>query len=103
MADILHTPDAAPGNKPAAEITDKRGYGQRWHFSLRHVDNLLAQGMPHLKIGARRVRIITSEADAWMRARYGVQRRAPARARKTDCAEIQPAADVTLSAKGGAA
>jgi len=58
-------------------ITDKRGYGQRWHFSPRHVDNLIGQGLPHLKIGSRRVRIIVAEADAWMKERFGTQRRGP--------------------------
>ncbi len=62
----------------AAEITDKRGYGTRWGFSPRHVDNLMAQGLPHLKIGARRVRIIVAEADAWMKDRFATQRRGPA-------------------------
>ena len=56
------------------EITDKRGFGKRWSFSTRHVDNLLAQGLPHLKIGKRRVRIIIAEADAWMRERFSTQR-----------------------------
>jgi len=70
-------PDAAAGSstKPAAgNVTDKRGYAQRWQFSLRHVDNLIAKGLPHLKIGARRVRILTDEADSWMRATFGTQR-----------------------------
>jgi len=70
------TPDAAsPDPTAAGTITDKRGYARRWQFSPRHVDNLLKQGLPHLKIGARRVRIIIAEADAWMRERYGTQRR----------------------------
>lgn len=51
-------------------ITDKRGFGKRWGFSIRHVDNLLAQGLPHLKIGKRRVRIILADADAWMKERF---------------------------------
>jgi hypothetical protein len=61
----------------AANITDKRGYAQRWKFSSRHVDNLLARGLPHLKIGKRRVRILIEEADAWMRQTYGTQRCRP--------------------------
>jgi hypothetical protein len=55
--------DADTGNTVAAgitNITDKRGYGARWRFSPRHVDNLIAAGLPHLKIGSRRVRIVTS-------------------------------------------
>lgn len=82
MIDTSNTPDTATGTTLAADITDKRGYGQRWHFSLRHVDNLIAQGLPHLKIGERRVRIIIGEADAWMRARYGTQRRGRANAKR---------------------
>ena len=70
------TPEAATSNlKLAVEITDKKGYGQRWTFSTRHVSNLLAQGLPHLKIGKRRVRIDIAEADAWMREKFRVQRR----------------------------
>ncbi len=61
-------------------ITDKRGYAQRWQFSPRHVDNLIARGLPHLKIGKRRVRILIDEADSWMRQTYGTQRRGPASA-----------------------
>ncbi len=62
-------------SKLAADITDKRGYGARWSFSVRHVDNLLAQGMPHLAIGKRRVRIVIAEADAWMREKFATRRR----------------------------
>jgi hypothetical protein len=72
---VSFTPEAATGQlKSAGEITDKKGFGARWDFSVRHVDNLLRQGMPHLKIGKRRVRIITEEADSWMRERFGTRR-----------------------------
>ena len=70
-----------PQNLSAAEagafVTDKRGFAARWHFSVRHVDNLLAQGMPHLKCGPRRVRLVTAEADAWMKERFGTRRIGP--------------------------
>jgi hypothetical protein len=78
---LKRTPDAATGTKLATEITDKRGFGQRWGFSPRHVDNLLSQGMPHLKIGLRRVRIVVAEADAWMHDRFATRRRGPANQR----------------------
>jgi hypothetical protein len=74
MFDTHLTPDATAGLKPAAEITDKAGYAQRWRFSKRHIDNLLARGLPHLKIGKRRVRIEIPEADAWMRSQFLTQR-----------------------------
>ncbi len=74
------TPDTAAGDETMAEIiTDKRGYAARWHYSVRHVDHLLALGMPHYKVGARRVRILITEADAWMRERFGARRLGPAR------------------------
>ena len=67
--------ETAPGNsKLAADITDKRGFAARWSFSVRHVDNLLAQGLPHLAIGKRRVRIVVAEADSWMRNRFHTRR-----------------------------
>ena len=75
------TPDAATGPKLAAPITDKRGFALRWLFSIRHVDNLLRLGLPHCKIGKRRVRIVVEEADAWMRERFGTQRRGAVAAR----------------------
>jgi hypothetical protein len=69
-------PETAAGeSKPATNnVTDKRGYGNRWQFSVRHIDNLLRQGLPHLKIGKRRVRILVDEADAWMKERFGARR-----------------------------
>jgi len=75
MVTIHNEPDAATGQKLAAEIiTDKKGFGARWGFSTRHVDNLLAQGCPHLKVGKRRVRIVVPEADLWMKERFGTRR-----------------------------
>jgi len=58
----------------APEITDKRGYARRWQGSPRWIDCLIAQGLPHLKIGARRVRIHIPEADEWMRSQFHTQR-----------------------------
>jgi hypothetical protein len=69
----------APNSQPmlaANEITDKRGYAGHWQSSTRSVDNWIARGMPCLRIGKRKVRILTSEADAWMREQFGGQRRA---------------------------
>lgn len=68
-------PASVAGTANSTEIiTDKRGFGKRWGFSIRHVDNLLAQGLPHLKIGKRRVRIILAEADAWMKSQFACRR-----------------------------
>jgi len=71
----LQTPQVAGGIEQSAPITDKKGYGSRWQASVRTVDNWLKAGMPHLKIGARRVRIDIPQADQWMHDRFSVQRR----------------------------
>jgi hypothetical protein len=78
---MLQVPEVATGNQSslASPYTDKRGFGRRWQGSPRWVDNLLAQGLPHLKIGKRRVRICLAEADAWMQETFRVQRRGAAR------------------------
>ncbi len=84
MKHLYSLPDAATSEpKLAAEITDKKGYAHHWQFSVRTVDNLLSDGLPHIKYGARRVRILIPEADAWMRQKFGQQRHGPARATAT--------------------
>ncbi len=84
MSKVVIAPDAATDNtKLTADITDKRGYARRWQFSVRTVDNLLREGLPHIKYGMRRVRIVIPEADDWMKQRFGQQRRAPARTSTT--------------------
>ena len=69
-------PNDAAGEKLAAkEILDKRGYAERWSFSPRTIDNFLREGLPHCRIGKRRVRIFVADADAWMRQKFFCQRR----------------------------
>jgi hypothetical protein len=62
----------------ATPFTDKRGYAARWQGSTRWIDSLLARGLPHLRIGQRRVRICIAEADAWMQEQFRTQRRVAA-------------------------
>lgn len=68
--------DTAPTVNVPDAITDKRGFAARWKFSVRKIDDLLSRGLPHCKVGQRRVRIVVSEADSWMREQFRVQRRA---------------------------
>ena len=83
--DTPERPDAATGTKLAAHtpqdapVLDKGGYARRWLFSRRHIDTLISEGLPHCAIGKRRVRIVVAEADRWMIARYGTQRRGRAK------------------------
>lgn len=43
-------------------------------MSVRWVDGQLSIGMPHLKIGNRRVRFDLEEVAAWLKERYGRRR-----------------------------
>ena len=74
---LPNAPDATAQNL-ADTITNKRGYAARWGFSVRKCDQLLAKGLPHLKLSARQLRISIPEADAWMHEQFHTQRRGPA-------------------------
>jgi len=45
-------------------------------LSVRSIDNFLAQGCPHLKLGKRRVRFDMIEVRQWLTDKFHVQRRA---------------------------
>ena len=72
------TPEVATGQSSLAApspFTTKKRFGDRWEVSDRMIDKLLAKGMPHLKIGSRRVRICIAEADQWMNEQFRTVRR----------------------------
>lgn len=86
-----NTSEAATGTKKLAVVPmnrheflealgNKRDVGAlAGGMSVRWVDSQLAVGMPHLKLGARRVRFDLGEVRTWLKNRYGQQRRGPAR------------------------
>ena len=73
MKETLQTPDAATGTQFAA--LDKEGFGQQFDVSKRTVDGWLADGLPHLKLSARCVRIPVSEGSDWVKRKFFTQRR----------------------------
>lgn len=71
--------NATPTTEPKpAEIVGKRGYAARWHVSTRTTDHWIRDGLPHVKIGLRIVRICVAEADRWLIGKYGTRRIGPA-------------------------
>jgi len=52
-----------------------RSYAQRLHVDVDDVRAWVEAGMPHVKVG-KKLRIMTFEADEWLRARKGQQLRA---------------------------
>jgi len=65
------------GTEAAGEFLDKRALAARWRLCPRSISNLLAMGLPHLKIGTRRVRFVVSECDKWLIDTFHVQRLGP--------------------------
>ena len=72
MQNITSLPDTADNTGVTPEIVDKRGYAARWRLCVRTIDNYLKAGLPHLRLGQRRIRIVVKEADEWMRKKFGV-------------------------------
>jgi hypothetical protein len=73
MQNITSVPDTAvEKHLTVPEIVDKRGYAARWSLCVRTIDNYLKAGLPHLRLGQRRIRIVVKEADEWMRKKFGV-------------------------------
>ena len=83
------TPDTATGNKTSlaalraqgqelpARYGSKRDVAAMVQMSPRSVDNFIAQGCPHLKLGKRRVRFDMAEVRRWLADNFRTQRRAP--------------------------
>lgn len=59
-------------------LGDKRAVAGMVGMSHRWVDQQLTKGMPHLKVGNRRVRFDLDEVRAWLKDKYGTRRRGPA-------------------------
>jgi len=81
-------PDTATGTKLAANedspFGDKLAVARlAGGFSKRWVDLQMARGMPHMRIGRRRVRFDLTEVREWLREKYRVQRRGPAQSTAT--------------------
>jgi hypothetical protein len=67
------SPEVATGTQFAA--LDKVAFGERFDVSKRTVDAWLADGLPHLKLSARCVRIPIGEGADWVRKKFMTQRR----------------------------
>ena len=66
--------EAAPLDHRPRLVT-KKEIAQELGFSVRHMDNLLQQGCPHLKFSARSVKFDLAEVLAWSKDKFGIRRR----------------------------
>jgi hypothetical protein len=62
---------STPSTLPTLTIHTLLDYAARWQVSRRTITNWLHEGLPHVKTGARSVRIIAVEADEWVRRKWG--------------------------------
>lgn len=82
MATLNQPTEAAPVKikfAASSDFTDKAGIAIRYGFTARHVNRLMEQGMPHLKVGNRRTRFRVSATDAWMEETFGTRNRSGVR------------------------
>lgn len=54
---------------PIRDYENKKQFAERLGVSLRTVDNLLAKGLPHVKLTRKLIRIPRAAADEWMAER----------------------------------
>ena len=65
---------AVNGNNTPA-LDKKRDIAEMINVSVRSVDNLIADGCPHIKLTPRCVRFDRAEVKAWLKQKYGQQSR----------------------------
>ncbi len=63
----------------ASPYIDKKALATRLGLSRRTIDNWMQRGLPHLKLGARRVRFDLRDVEPWLQrqcrtVRYGKTR-----------------------------
>ena len=68
----LRTPQNPAGT--LQKFGDKRDVGELLGMCNRSVENLMAKGCPHLKLGKRRVRFDMAEVAAWAKREFSVRR-----------------------------
>jgi excisionase family DNA binding protein len=57
-------------NNDIKQYGDKNDVAAMLQLSKRTVDTLLSKGMPHLRIGARRVRFDMDEVQKWLKEKF---------------------------------
>lgn len=70
MNEATNKPEAPTGKK----FGTKQDVAAMFGVCLRTVDNLLAKGMPHLKLGARRCRFDMADVEAWANRSFRTER-----------------------------
>ena len=70
------------GQTPQAVNVSKRDWAKLNSVSERTVDNLVAQGMPVIRISSRKLLFPVADCTAWIRERFLVSRKRPSNLRR---------------------
>ncbi len=65
----IENPETGAGQPQAPEYENKRQFAARLGVSVRTIDNLLARGLPHLKLTHKLTRFPRAVVDAWLAER----------------------------------
>ena len=68
-ASLIENPAGSAGQPPAREYENKRQLAARLRVSVRTIDNLLARGLPHIKLSRRLIRFPRAAVDEWLAER----------------------------------
>lgn len=71
MVNNIIQPDAPTGS---IKFGAKQDVANMLGICRRSVDNLMARGLPHLKLGVRKVRFDLAEVADWAKRTYGQKR-----------------------------
>ncbi|NBR87503.1 MAG: DNA-binding protein [Proteobacteria bacterium] len=71
MPSHLQKPESPTGN---FKFGDKQDVAAMLGLCRRSVDNLLERGLPHLKLGRRRIRFDLEEVRLWAKREFGTAR-----------------------------
>jgi hypothetical protein len=58
------------------QLKTRTEYAFRLNVCTRTIDRLIDQGLPHLRVGAKSIRIDPLTADKWLTQTYGTTRAA---------------------------
>jgi excisionase family DNA binding protein len=62
---------------PDKTFGDKEAVARMLGVTTKTVQNLMARGMPHIRLGSRRTRFDLPEVRKWIKDQFEVRRRAP--------------------------
>ena len=74
IVEVRQKPEVAEGSQMSAALLDKRDLARLLKLSPRSISNWMDKGLPHLRLGERRVRFVTPDVMQWFQENCACQR-----------------------------